>query len=163
MVGTRLRRVVEGKIDYSRIARTEVMAPARLLKLAALLTIIIGIVISVASIALGQMRVMLFIIFPVFYAEGLLPAVGIALLFIGIIALFLSFFVSMTAGATRAQAETRSSDEVEVEEWQKPEVKGGGVVLIGPVPIIIGSDWRMAITAAILAILLIGMVLLFLL
>lgn len=139
------------------------MEPTKLLRLAALLTIIAGIIVSIVSIAQGQMRVVLFIIFPIFIAEGLLPAVGIGLLLIGITAMFLSFFMSFRPSDERPYIEARPPDEIETKERHKPEVKGGGVVLIGPVPIIFGSDWRMAITAAVLAILLIGMVLLFLL
>jgi uncharacterized protein (TIGR00304 family) len=36
----------------------------------------------------------------------------------------------------------------------KPRVRGGGVVLIGPIPIIVGSDYKYAAIAIILAIIL---------
>ncbi|MDD1769262.1 MAG: DUF131 domain-containing protein [Methanomassiliicoccales archaeon] len=139
------------------------MVPARLLRLAALLMIATGIVISIVSIAQGQMRVALFLIFPVFYAEGILPAIGIALLFMGMVALFLAFFASVANGRVRPDQDNRSFDGIGTGDEGKPKVKAGGVVLIGPVPIIFGSDWRMAVTAIILAILLVGMMLLFLL
>ncbi|MGD0056376.1 MAG: DUF131 domain-containing protein [Methanomassiliicoccales archaeon] len=139
------------------------MASARLLRPASLLMIIVGVVISIVSIVQGQMQVILFLIFPVFYAEEVLPAIGTALLFIGIVGLFLSFFVSMTPSDARSRPNDGPLDLAEAEERRKPKMKSGGVVLIGPVPIIFGSDWRMAITAIVLAILLVGMMLLFLL
>ena len=47
------------------------------------------------------------------------------------------------------------------EEGEKrPEVKGGGVILIGPIPIIFGSDARWASIAIVLAIVLIVIVVL---
>jgi uncharacterized protein (TIGR00304 family) len=139
------------------------MIPARLLRLAALLMIATGIVISIVSIAQGQMRVALFLIFPVFYAEGILPAIGVALLFIGMVALFLAFFASVANSGVRPDQNNRSFDGFGTGDGRKPRMKAGGVVLIGPVPIIFGSDWRMTVTAIILAILLVGMMLLFLL
>ena len=41
------------------------------------------------------------------------------------------------------------------EERDKTEVKGGGVVMIGPVPIIFGSDKKWASAAMVLAIVLV--------
>ena len=37
---------------------------------------------------------------------------------------------------------------------EKPRVRGGGVVLIGPIPIIVGSDYKYVAIAIILAIIL---------
>jgi uncharacterized protein (TIGR00304 family) len=37
---------------------------------------------------------------------------------------------------------------------EHPRIRGGGVVLIGPIPIIVGSDFRYAAVAIILAIIL---------
>lgn len=47
------------------------------------------------------------------------------------------------------------------DEEKKVEVKGGGVVMIGPVPIIFGSDARWTVIAVLLAIALIILSLLF--
>lgn len=139
------------------------MNSKKLLILASLLTIATGIIISIISIALGQMQMMLFLIFPVFYAEGLVPAIGIALLFIGFAALFLSTIISAAGGGARSYPDEESFDDIKVRERQKPEMKAGGVVLIGPIPIVFGSNWKIAIAAMILAIFLVGLMLLFLL
>lgn len=41
------------------------------------------------------------------------------------------------------------------------KIKGGGVIMIGPIPIIFGSDYKYAIIAILLAIILMVMVILF--
>jgi uncharacterized protein (TIGR00304 family) len=38
---------------------------------------------------------------------------------------------------------------------EKTSVKGGGVVLIGPIPIVFGSNWKIALVLMIIAIILI--------
>ena len=50
---------------------------------------------------------------------------------------------------------TAITDEYDSEHQKKTSVKGGGVVLIGPIPIIFGSNWKIAIVMIILAIILI--------
>ncbi len=70
-------------------------------------------------------------------------AVGMALIFIGII---------IIAVATMYEAASAS------QQSQQGKVQAGGVIMIGPVPIIFGTSWRMAIIAIVLAIVLIALV-----
>jgi uncharacterized protein (TIGR00304 family) len=62
---------------------------------------------------------------------------GILLIFAGFIVVFISIF----AATLRSRKDT--------------EVKGGGVIMIGPVPIIFGSDAKWATIAIVLAIVLV--------
>jgi uncharacterized protein (TIGR00304 family) len=150
------------KVDYLSIVWRIAMLPAKLLRFVALFMIVGGVMISVFSIALGEMRVALFLIFPMFYAEGAIPTIGIAMLFLGMVVLFISFFIASTSGSEGAHARTTEPDQSSEEDGLSTKVKGGGVLLIGPIPIVFGSDWKMAITAILLTILLLGIVLLFL-
>jgi uncharacterized protein (TIGR00304 family) len=150
------------KVDYLSIARRDTMLPAKLLRFVALFMIAGGVMISVFSIALGEMRVALLLIFPVFYAEGAIPTIGIAMLFLGMVVLFISFFIASASSREGTYARTTGPDQISQEDGLSTKVKGGGVLLIGPIPIVFGSDWKMAITAIVLTILLLGIVLLFL-
>ena len=69
--------------------------------------------------------------------------IGVAMV---MLALFLSF---------RRTDSGRGRDGDEEEDKRKTEVKGGGVILIGPIPIVFGSDARWAAVAIVLAIALI--------
>lgn len=66
---------------------------------------------------------------------------GSALVTAGIIVIFIGFILLFVGSAL--QASDKSS-----------EVKTGGVVLIGPIPIIFGSDKGLVVTAVIMAIVL---------
>jgi len=74
----------------------------------------------------------------------------LALIGIGII--LVGFLVVLLATA----ASGRSPEE----EERRTEVRGGGVVMIGPIPIVFGSDAKWASIAIVLAIVLIVVVLL---
>lgn len=70
--------------------------------------------------------------------------VGVAIVLAG----FLVVFLAMMMGS-------RSSESGE----GRPEVKGGGVILIGPIPIVFGSDAKWTSVAIVLTIVLIILVL----
>jgi uncharacterized protein (TIGR00304 family) len=74
-----------------------------------------------------------------------LVLVGVAIIFAGFFVVFLGMVLSSKGNE---------------EGGRKTEVKGGGVILIGPIPIIFGSDARWASVAVVLAIVLIVVVLL---
>ncbi|MEN2999214.1 MAG: DUF131 domain-containing protein [Acidilobaceae archaeon] len=61
---------------------------------------------------------------------GELVAIGIALVFIGMLLIFVGTFFSVL---------------------EKGKVEGGGVLIIGPIPIIFGSSPRIALLAALMA------------
>jgi uncharacterized protein (TIGR00304 family) len=74
-----------------------------------------------------------------------LELLGIAIILVGFLVVFLATVMS-----------GRSSEEREGEA----RVRGGGVIMIGPIPIVFGSDARWASVAMVLAIVLIAVVLL---
>jgi uncharacterized protein (TIGR00304 family) len=71
-----------------------------------------------------------------------LVVAGIVIVIVGFVILFLAV---IQAGRSRSDDESQ----------RKTEVKGGGVVLIGPIPIVFGSDAKWASVAIILAIILV--------
>jgi len=69
--------------------------------------------------------------------------VGIGIILVGFLVVFLATAMSSEEG-----------------EKKTTEVRGGGVIMIGPIPIIFGSDAKWASAAVVLAIVLIVIVLL---
>ena len=114
--------------------------------------------------------------------------IGSTLLLVGILVVFLGFLIIMISIALgilqnpeskqdysrRAESSgkgsysgntsdsSRSPCEKPPAEKAESKIKGGGVIMIGPIPIIFGSDKESAKTAAILAIILMLLSLLFL-
>jgi len=74
------------------------------------------------------------------------------LVFIGIGIILVGFLVVFLATAT--------SGEPSQEGERRAEVRGGGVIMVGPIPIVFGSDAKWASIAMVLAIVLIVVVLL---
>jgi uncharacterized protein (TIGR00304 family) len=74
------------------------------------------------------------------------------LVFVGIGIIVAGFLVVLLSTAMSG----RSSEE----EERRTEVRGGGIIMIGPIPIIFGSDAKWASAAIVLAIVLIVIVLL---
>lgn len=69
--------------------------------------------------------------------------IGLAIIFAGFLVVFLGIVMS-----------SKSSEEGE----KRTGVRGGGVIMIGPIPIILGSDAKWASVAIVLAIVLIVIV-----
>ncbi len=78
------------------------------------------------------------------------------LIIIGFMLIIVGFFLA--AFGMMSSVEDRREDRNE--ETKEEKVKGGGVILIGPVPIVFGSDKRFALIAMILAIVIMLLVLL---
>jgi len=74
-----------------------------------------------------------------------LVVIGIGIILVGLLVVFLATVMSGRSSSQRGE-QTR--------------VRGGGVILIGPIPIVFGSDAKWASMAVVLAILLIVAVLL---
>lgn len=72
------------------------------------------------------------------------------LVFIGLGIILVGFLIIFLATATSG----KTSDEGE----RRTDVRGGGVIMVGPIPIIFGSDAKWASVAIILAIVLIVIV-----
>lgn len=128
----------------------------------ALLLFICGIALLGYSVAEGESSAGVFVIFPVLMGSGLWAFVGMmcimgALLFgfMGFGAQFAGFsdIYPSEPGEQESQEQGQNHGAGQSPKQRTgPAVKGGGVVLIGPVPIIFGSDIRLTIVLVILAI-----------
>lgn len=119
--------------------------------------IVAGIFLVIYGIMKGEMQVALFLIFPVIYGTGIIGLIAVLMIFLGFFLVFLSFAIP-----SQRVEEPYGSIEIERPQTEKKsQVKGGGVVLIGPIPIVFGSDAKMAIVVMVLAIVLILLAILF--
>ena len=103
----------------------------------AAISFILGIVCIAAGIVLGEGKAGIFIIFPFIYGNGLLMSVGIILIFISFPLFMFSQF--------RFADEIFNGKEIMAPEEIKTEKHAGGLILIGPIPIVISSDWKTAL------------------
>lgn len=109
----------------------------------AVLLFILGIILIAISFLKNEGNVGIFLIFPVFWGTGFFAFLGVLLIFI---AFFLFFF-----GFVNLKYEDFEREEKKTET----KTNYGGVVLVGPIPIIFGKDVRLTIILVILAIVLI--------
>ncbi|MEM0449793.1 MAG: DUF131 domain-containing protein [Methanomassiliicoccales archaeon] len=115
-----------------------------------------GVLMLFVVVLVGEAEVGLLLIFPYIRASSWLGALAILLIFSGFISLFLS--------AWPGGDERISRDAVETSEKGALEEKGfGGIVLLGPIPIIFGSGSRAALLAMILMALMIMALIFFIL
>jgi len=97
----------------------------RVLRFAGGALVMLGLVLLVLAVLEGQASLALVLIVPVIYGTGPLLAISVLMIFAGLVLAFLSFFQA-APGADTANAPRGKK------EW-------GGVILIGPIPIVIGS------------------------
>jgi uncharacterized protein (TIGR00304 family) len=119
------------------------------------LIFLIGAIISfVIGFMEGDVEGGIFIIFPFVIGSGISSLIGIVLIFLSVL-----FYIF---GLTRFdfQEEEYSINKNEPIQ-KKTSVKGGGVVLIGPIPIVFGSSWKIALVMMVLALIIILITLLF--
>jgi len=123
----------------------------RFLRLVGVGALVAGAVLTAVGIYQGGVVVTLIIIFPVLVSSGGVGALGMILLAFGVMVLVFDLFlngrVSEEVGGQAETERTRESTEF------------GGVVLIGPIPIIFGSNPRTALMAAAVAIIVLAIVL----
>ena len=115
------------------------MRASRLLGPALLLA---GVAALAVGFAQGEASFSLFVIFPVITATGAWSALGIVLLIAGFFSLFLTWPSGTTAEppppiAPAAGASPASPAPTHPRRW-------GGVVFLGPVPVVFGSDAKIA-------------------
>lgn len=82
--------------------------------------------------------------------SGLLVDIGISLMILG----FISIAIGMIRSSLRNDNIGEKGIPKDIIEEPGTKVKGGGVIFIGPIPIVFGSDKRFAIIAILLVILL---------
>ena len=111
------------------------------------LCFIFGAIFFLLGINAGDVEVGFFLIFPFLIGSG--PYAVFVFFFV-----FLTIVLFMFGLATRKSDDT-SFDENAYETHHKKSIKGGGVILIGPIPIVFGSSQKIAILMILLSIILI--------
>jgi len=96
---------------------------------------IAGVILLILAMIKGEGKAGIFIIFPFFAGSGILSIAGILLIFLS----FITFFLSFPSPPQYWNEET------------KVEKKTGGIIFIGPIPIIFSSDYSIAKILFILA------------
>jgi uncharacterized protein (TIGR00304 family) len=125
------------------------------LKWPAVLLICLGLALIAASVLTGEAKVGIVVIIPVIYGGGVLLLGGVLCVMAGI----MLFFFSSSQGSAEDDAGTGQEGHGE----NRTERRGGGVLLIGPVPIIFGTDKGMALVAAAIAIIALALIVIMLL
>lgn len=118
-----------------------------------------GIACIVAAAATGEAEVQLFIIFPLVSGTSWLFVLGVVLIVASFILGFISAAAAMSDGVRMPPDAPVIRRPGEAEGAPQKKARYGGVVLIGPVPIVFGSDRTMAWVMLALAIVLIVVVL----
>jgi uncharacterized protein (TIGR00304 family) len=116
---------------------------------ASILLFFLGFIFISISVIQGEGRVALLLFIPIFYGSGIYSFFGIVCI---IVAIFLAFF----GYALRFKWDLVEEEPIEkISSKEGVKKRFGGVVLIGPIPIIIGSDTKLVIIALLLAVVLV--------
>lgn len=131
----------------------------RPLRLAALASLLAGLALLGYAVVEGEARVGLFLIFPYLVGTGGKAALGMLLLFGAAV----MWAHSATRGTAPPAGELLGGDAPPGEARVERRSGSGGVVLLGPIPIVWGSDRRILpwMVAAGAALLLLGLLLTF--
>jgi uncharacterized protein (TIGR00304 family) len=124
----------------------------RFLRLIGVGALVAGAALTAVGMYQGDVVFALILIFPVLVSTGGIGALGMILLAFGVMALMFELFLN-----GRVSEEVGHGTET---ERTGGSTEFGGVVLIGPVPIIFGSTPRTALIAAAVAIIILAIVLL---
>lgn len=128
------------------------MKKGKLLLVTSFILIITGFSLLAYSISQGDSNISLIFIFPVVIGGGALGSLGILMLIVGIFLLPITFFYYKTRrymGGYRdrtphSRGETRKNIHRDRGRWEMESLggrtRGGGVIFIGPIPIVFGSD-----------------------
>ena len=113
-----------------------------------LVCFILGIVFFIIGFLTGETKGGIFIVFPFIIGSGIFSLLGFIFIFIAIISFIFKF-------TTYIKSDKIKNENDELQPKKKTSIKGGGIVLIGPIPIIFGSNWKIVIVLLIIAIILI--------
>ncbi len=110
------------------------------LRMASLIMFVAGLVLFLIGIITGETRVYIVVIVPVIQTSGFLSIVGILLM-------FGAFFLWVTGHFVGT-----SSDNDPGRAMSRGKVKTGGVIFIGPIPIVFSNDRSLTKVLVVLAI-----------
>lgn len=122
------------------------MASSRALRVLALALLAGAVAAGAAGLATGQLEVALLLVFPIVYGTGPLGLLAVLLLIGAMLAWFASGVAAFRELEPRAPSQPRAADAGE-----RQGARHGGVVLLGPIPIVWGSDPRTALWVALAA------------
>ncbi len=140
-------------------------AVARATGIALILSVFIALFSTAEGLAGGQLRVAIFLFFPVIYGTGLFAFAAVLFIFLSFVLFFVFSSMRMVVNAVHSPYEPDGvetgthQDTVQGMHERHPEGrrKFGGALFIGPVPIIFGSNGKvteyMLIMAVIMAVL----------
>lgn len=117
-----------------------------------LICFIAAVICFALGVSSGDVETGVVLVFPFLAGSGFVAFLGFILLFVAILLFMYGF-----AGNTEYQDMNGTPIK------KKTSVKGGGVVLIGPIPIVFGSNWKIAVILMIIAIITIVLVSFFML
>lgn len=130
-------------------------------KTAAVLTLLTALGVGAYAVTTGQARLMLILFVPVFYGTSGLGALSVLLVITAFILWIIGNFKALTAHTrahdptphdawptTRHDPERRPPPHEPHDEAQsrtRTRIRGGGVIMLGPIPIILGTDKRLTL------------------
>lgn len=132
-------------------------------KALALGVFIAGVALFLGGVVTGDTKVYLAVIIPVIETTSLLSIIGILLMFGAFFMWFMGAFTSAPGGTPRNASSGEDSStrhgaltEVPGSKGARRSTKAGGIILIGPIPIMFSNDRRLAIILMILGIALVA-------
>ena len=119
----------------------------KLYKLLAILFFIAGIFFLIYGIILNEVSVVFLFVVPFIIASGPFSIFGVFLIFISILFFIIDIFKKLNN-------ENRVSyGKDQGENFEKRSIKSKGIILIGPIPIFLGTNWKLSLLTIIIAIL----------
>ena len=116
----------------------------RSLKAMSIFLFALGTSFIVVSAINGELSMGFILFFPFIYGKGFYATIGFTLMFISIFLFIISLF-------DFEKQDTFYYREKQVEPDENKHVEGGGVLLIGPFPIVVGSNWKIIMFLLIVA------------
>lgn len=104
-----------------------------------LLLFLIGIASLFVGFISGELESGLFLIFPILIGSGPFAFLGFVFIFLSIISTFL-FFPNRINNVNYTDLEINDTIKED-----KTSIRLGGIVFIGPIPIVLASNWKIAI------------------
>ncbi len=103
-----------------------------------------GIVFLSLGILTKEMEIGVVLIFPFMIGSGIYALLGF-------ISIFIATMLFMIGFASKFSSDDLNVRKKDIHQTnKKTSVKGGGVILIGPIPIVFGTNWKIALMLLIL-------------
>jgi uncharacterized protein (TIGR00304 family) len=101
----------------------------------------------------GQISFGLIVFIPFFIGSGLFATLGFVMVFLGMILFYLGHLQTFD-NANLFKSSMNTGEKNQEVFTGKKSVKTGGIILIGPIPIVFGSTKKMLVSAFIIAVIL---------